>query len=168
MTTSSRILGTPLVGAQVIVSTGLRSFDRHWHDVYTFGVIDRGAQRWYGRAGEVEGRAGQIINTNPGEVHCHDQLRRRSSITQLTCMESHEGRHHAVNPVRSCAAYLQHAPIETDHVLQPCRAGRTATTTPRTRVSDLQRDGPTQARAESENAVRMNEKLDEKADFNGT
>lgn len=44
-------------------------FGRHWHNSYGFGLIDRGAQAWRSGRGDVRGYPGQIISTNPGEVH---------------------------------------------------------------------------------------------------
>ena len=60
---------TPLAGVTAIVSASQRSFDRHWHDAYGFGVLDRGAQSWRSRRGVVDAYAGAVINTVPGEVH---------------------------------------------------------------------------------------------------
>ena len=53
----------------MIHSRGSQRFTPHWHDAYTFGLLDRGAQQWRSRKGSVRGHAGQVINTNPGEVH---------------------------------------------------------------------------------------------------
>ena len=56
-------------GVTAIVSRSSRTFVRHTHDEYGFGVIVRGAQRsWSGR-GKVEAGAGDVITVNPGEVH---------------------------------------------------------------------------------------------------
>jgi len=44
-------------------------FGRHWHDTYGFGFIERGAQGWASGRGYVRGYAGDVITTNPGEVH---------------------------------------------------------------------------------------------------
>lgn len=46
-----------------------RTFARHWHDTYGFGLLDRGAQRSASGRGTVDAHAGQLITTNPGEVH---------------------------------------------------------------------------------------------------
>jgi len=52
-----------------VASRSSRTFARHTHDEYGFGVIMRGAQRsWSGR-GAVEAGAGDLITVNPGEVH---------------------------------------------------------------------------------------------------
>lgn len=44
-------------------------FGRHWHDSYGFGVLEQGAQRSISGRGRVDAFAGQVITTNPGEVH---------------------------------------------------------------------------------------------------
>jgi AraC-like DNA-binding protein len=44
-------------------------FGRHWHDAYGFGVLEEGAQRSGSGCGQVEAFAGQVITSNPGEVH---------------------------------------------------------------------------------------------------
>jgi len=46
-----------------------RHFGRHWHDAYGFGVLEQGAQRSGSGRGQVEAFAGQVITSNPGEVH---------------------------------------------------------------------------------------------------
>lgn len=46
-----------------------RSFPRHAHDQFGLGVVMSGSQRsWSGR-GQVEAAAGDVITTNPGEMH---------------------------------------------------------------------------------------------------
>ena len=44
-------------------------FGRHWHDSYGFGVLEEGAQRSASGRGSVDAFAGQVITSNPGEVH---------------------------------------------------------------------------------------------------
>ena len=46
-----------------------RRYDRHWHTTYGFGLIERGAHRSMSGRGMVDAHAGQLITTNPGEVH---------------------------------------------------------------------------------------------------
>ncbi|MCB2018464.1 MAG: AraC family transcriptional regulator [Hydrogenophaga sp.] len=46
-----------------------RSFGRHWHDSYGFGVMDQGGHRSASGRGPVEALAGDIVTSNPGEVH---------------------------------------------------------------------------------------------------
>ena len=63
------MLGTPIPGVFATYSSGGREFSRHWHDVYGFGLLDRGAQSWASGRGRVDAYAGHVITTNPGEVH---------------------------------------------------------------------------------------------------
>ncbi len=55
-----------------VVATRLESgqhFTRHWHEAYGVGLVDRGAQHSASGRGPVRARAGDLITTNPGEVH---------------------------------------------------------------------------------------------------
>lgn len=46
-----------------------RHFERHWHEAYGFGFLERGAHRSASGRGSVDAYAGELITTNPGEVH---------------------------------------------------------------------------------------------------
>jgi AraC-like DNA-binding protein len=46
-----------------------QQFGRHWHDAYSFGILEEGAQCWKSGRGQVEAFAGQIMTANPGESH---------------------------------------------------------------------------------------------------
>ncbi|MFC3684937.1 AraC family transcriptional regulator [Hydrogenophaga luteola] len=46
-----------------------RSFGRHWHDGYGFGVMEAGGHRSASGRGTVEALPGHIVTSNPGEVH---------------------------------------------------------------------------------------------------
>ena len=65
----ARVLRSPVPGVFATYSCGGLQFGRHWHDVYGFGVIDQGAQSWASARGRVNAYAGDVIDTNPGEVH---------------------------------------------------------------------------------------------------
>jgi len=65
---------SPLPGVYVTAARSGQRFGRHWHDVYGFGVILDGAQKWYSGRGTVRGYAGDVICTNPGEVHDGEPL----------------------------------------------------------------------------------------------
>jgi len=65
----ARVLSTPVTG---VYSTHIDSdyhFGRHWHDSYGFGFLEDGGQEWRSGRGNVRGYPGDVINTNPGEVH---------------------------------------------------------------------------------------------------
>jgi AraC-like DNA-binding protein len=66
---SARVIALPIAGVYCTVIDSDHHFGRHWHDSYGFGVIDRGAQVWRSGRGHVRGYPGEIISTNPGEVH---------------------------------------------------------------------------------------------------
>src|SRR3954471_2854639 len=66
---AARVLPSPIEG---VYSTHIESalhFGRHWHDCYGFGFLEHGAQAWRSGRGDVRGYPGEVISTNPGEVH---------------------------------------------------------------------------------------------------
>jgi AraC-like DNA-binding protein len=55
-----------------VVGTRLESaqhFTRHWHETYGVGLVEHGAQHSASGRGPVRAYAGDLITTNPGEVH---------------------------------------------------------------------------------------------------
>src|SRR5687767_438349 len=65
----ARLLKSPMAGVFATYSASGYHFARHWHDVYGFGLLDRGAQHWTSGRGPIDAYAGDVITTNPGEVH---------------------------------------------------------------------------------------------------
>jgi AraC-like DNA-binding protein len=59
----------PIDGVHAVHMDSARAFDKHWHDYFGFGLMDRGGQVSASGRGQVQALAGQIITTNPGEVH---------------------------------------------------------------------------------------------------
>ena len=57
----------PVVHAAAVVSE--RHYGRHSHGTYGFGVVAAGAHRSCSARGTVDAHAGQVVTTNPGEVH---------------------------------------------------------------------------------------------------
>ena len=77
----------PLEGVHAVLMHSDRSFGRHWHDSYGFGVMDAGGHRSVSGRGAVEALAGHIVTTNPGEVHDGmplDRAPRRWRMIHLT------------------------------------------------------------------------------------
>ena len=64
-----RVFGTPWPEVHGTQIDSARSFARHSHDSFGIGLIEQGAQRSASGRGEVEAEAGDLICTNPGEVH---------------------------------------------------------------------------------------------------
>ncbi len=64
-----RVLGSPWKGVHGTWIDSARHFGRHWHATYGLGVVEQGAQRSASGQGDVEAFAGDLITTNPGEVH---------------------------------------------------------------------------------------------------
>ena len=69
MTGFARVLGSPFAGVYSTQIDSDQHFGRHWHDTYGFGFLERGAQAWLSGRGTVRGYPGDVISTNPGEVH---------------------------------------------------------------------------------------------------
>src|SRR5213593_4518142 len=65
----ARILASPLKGVYSTHIDSAQQFGRHWHDTYGFGFLEHGAQEWFSGRGIVRGYPGEVITTNPGEVH---------------------------------------------------------------------------------------------------
>jgi len=65
----ARVLSGPLPGIHSTHSLSGQHFGRHWHDAYGFGILEEGAQRSASGRGRVDAFAGQVISSNPGEVH---------------------------------------------------------------------------------------------------
>jgi AraC-like DNA-binding protein len=60
---------SPLAGVHAEFLCSARSFGRHWHDSYGFGVMDAGGHRSASGRGPVEALPGHIVTSNPAEVH---------------------------------------------------------------------------------------------------
>jgi AraC-like DNA-binding protein len=65
----ARVLASPIPGVHSTHIDSAQQFDRHWHDGYGFGFLEHGAQVWSSGRGDVRGYPGDVICTNPGEVH---------------------------------------------------------------------------------------------------
>lgn len=65
----ARVLHGPVRGIHSTHTLSGQHFGRHWHEAYGFGILEDGAQRSASGRGRVDAFAGQVITTNPGEVH---------------------------------------------------------------------------------------------------
>jgi AraC-like DNA-binding protein len=63
------VFGSPWPGVFGTRIDSERHYGRHWHATYGFGALEHGAQRSASGRGTVEAYAGDLITTNPGEVH---------------------------------------------------------------------------------------------------
>lgn len=64
-----RVLGSPWPGVHGTCIDSGRHYGRHWHATFGVGLVERGAQRSASGQGDVEAFAGDLITSNPGEVH---------------------------------------------------------------------------------------------------
>lgn len=64
-----QFLGAPWQGVFATRIDSERHYGRHWHATHGFGMLEGGAQRSASGRGLVEAYPGDLISTNPGEVH---------------------------------------------------------------------------------------------------
>lgn len=64
-----RVFGSPLEGVYCTYIESARHYGRHWHATYGLGLLEHGAQSSASGRGHVDAYAGDLITTNPGEVH---------------------------------------------------------------------------------------------------
>lgn len=65
----SRVTGSPWPGVFSTHIESGRHYGRHAHATYGFGLLEQGAQRSASGRGMVDAYPGDIMTTNPGEVH---------------------------------------------------------------------------------------------------
>jgi AraC-like DNA-binding protein len=64
-----RVIASPWSGVFGTDVDSARHYDRHWHSTFGMGFIERGAHRSMSGRGTVDAYAGEVITSNPGEVH---------------------------------------------------------------------------------------------------
>jgi AraC-like DNA-binding protein len=64
-----RLIGSPWDAVHCTVTESARHYGRHWHANYGLGLVEYGAHRSASGRGTVDAYAGDLITTNPGEVH---------------------------------------------------------------------------------------------------
>jgi AraC-like DNA-binding protein len=64
-----RVFGSPWADVYCTDINSARHYGRHWHATYGLGLLESGAQSSASGQGQVEAHAGDLITTNPGEVH---------------------------------------------------------------------------------------------------
>lgn len=64
-----RVLASPWPGVYCTDITSDRHYGRHWHADFGLGLLASGAQTSLSGRGRVDAYAGDLIATNPGEVH---------------------------------------------------------------------------------------------------
>jgi AraC-like DNA-binding protein len=63
------VLASPWPGVYAAVVRSERHYGRHSHGTFGFGFVEHGAHRSCSGRGTVDAYAGQVVTTNPGEVH---------------------------------------------------------------------------------------------------
>lgn len=64
-----QVFATPWEGVFGTAIESSRHYGRHWHATYGVGLLEAGAQSSASGRGSVDAYAGDLITTNPGEVH---------------------------------------------------------------------------------------------------
>ena len=65
----AHVTASPWPGVYATDTESQRHFGKHWHATHGVGVLEQGAQASASGRGGVEAFAGDLITTNPGEVH---------------------------------------------------------------------------------------------------
>ena len=81
------MLGSPFPGVYSTHIDSDQHFGRHFHDTYGFGFLEHGAQTWWSGRGTVRGYPGDVISTNPGEVHDGRPLGRPTRRWRIVYMD---------------------------------------------------------------------------------
>lgn len=63
------VLASPWPGVFAAVVRSERHYGRHSHGTHGFGFVDAGAHRSCSGRGTVDAHAGDVVTTNPGEIH---------------------------------------------------------------------------------------------------
>ncbi|SAL30448.1 AraC family transcriptional regulator [Caballeronia udeis] len=64
-----RVFGSPWADVYCTDIESARHYGKHWHATFGLGLLESGAQSSASGLGQVEAYAGNLITTNPGEVH---------------------------------------------------------------------------------------------------
>ncbi len=64
-----RLVASPWPGVHCTHIESERHYGKHWHATYGVGRLEHGAQSSASGRGTVDAYAGDVITTNPGEVH---------------------------------------------------------------------------------------------------
>lgn len=64
-----RVISSPWEGVCCTLTESARHYGKHWHATYGLGLVEYGAHSSASGRGAVDAYAGDLITTNPGEVH---------------------------------------------------------------------------------------------------
>jgi AraC-like DNA-binding protein len=84
-----QVLRSPWTGVHGTVMDSARHFPKHSHATHGLGWLEEGGQTSASGRGVVEARAGDLIATNPGEVHDGRPLGGRSRRWKMIYLEPH-------------------------------------------------------------------------------
>jgi AraC-like DNA-binding protein len=112
----ARVTATPWPGVYATQIESGRSFRKHWHATFGIGWLAQGAQVSASGRGRVEAFAGDLITTNPGEVHDGQPLGGASRRWQMLYFDTAAFASAACDPTRKTNAGLLalHQPVVRD------------------------------------------------------
>ncbi|WP_280154653.1 AraC family transcriptional regulator [Piscinibacter sp. XHJ-5] len=82
-----RVIGSPWAGVYCTGIDSGRHYGRHWHATFGVGLVEQGAHRSASGRGTVDAYAGDLVTTNPGEVHDGRPLGGPSRRWRIVCMD---------------------------------------------------------------------------------
>ena len=116
----ARVFGSPWEGVYGTHIESARHFGKHWHAVYGLGLLEDGAQSSASGRGTVQAYAGDLITTNPGEVHDGEPLGGSSRRWRMVYLDPGVLASMAGDPAATGAV----APELTRPVIQDARLGQ--------------------------------------------
>ncbi len=83
----SHVDATPWAGIYCVRTSSAHEFPKHWHETYGLGLMLDGAHRSSSGRGLVDAFAGDVIASNPGEVHDGRPLGSSTRSWRMLCIE---------------------------------------------------------------------------------
>jgi AraC-like DNA-binding protein len=114
-----RIVSSPWPGIFGTDIDSARQYDRHWHTTFGFGLMERGAHRSMSGRGIVDAQAGDVITTNPGEVHDGRALGEESRRWRMVYLDPAEMASMVGQPETPAADVRLTRPVIQDTTLVP-------------------------------------------------
>ena len=114
-----RVISSPWPGVFGTDIDSGRQYDRHWHTTFGFGLMERGAHRSLSGRGVVDARVGDVITTNPGEVHDGRSLGGTSRRWRMVYLDPAEMASMVGQPETSVADVRLTRPVIQDTALIP-------------------------------------------------
>ena len=116
---SSHIFGAPCAGVFSTHIRAERTYDPHFHETYSFGLMEEGAHVSASGRGRVRAYAGDIIASNPGEIHDGAPLGCTARRWRMACVDASTIR--AITRPEGGDVELTRPVIQNQHVARALR-----------------------------------------------